>query len=118
MCNIFEIVEDDEVRITDLDTGEVTRHGGRPSFFIHQVNMLTNVLLADHRVPGTMILDTACLRLNCGPEWAVAHNDLIAQQQGLKIIDAPESESYQYGAGPVITSSVKKLIPAAIVKFP
>ena len=64
---------------------------------------------------GLMVIDTACNRACCGFQWFDAHERCL-HSHGVKVMQQPSAERFQFGAGDPIISEVQAWIPVGIDK--
>ena len=60
--------------------------------------------------PGEVIVDTGCRTAVAGCSWHKQHQDKL-RALGLKWLEAPQDETFRFGAGPPIRSTVSFIYP-------
>ncbi|CAJ1434946.1 unnamed protein product, partial [Effrenium voratum] len=79
----------------------------------YAVNVVFDTFISQESFSGLMILDTACQRTCCGPQWLKSHEKLL-HSKNLQSHVTPNSELFQFGRGAPIKSTSRVYLPSII----
>ncbi|CAJ1342740.1 unnamed protein product, partial [Effrenium voratum] len=79
----------------------------------YAVNVVFDTFISQESFSGLMILDTACQRTCCGPQWLKSHEQLL-HSKNLQTHVTPNSELFQFGRGAPVKSTSRVYLPSII----